>query len=367
MLKTNKLLVLMGILGLSIFALAFSANASETVPGTFTTTGELATPEITVLGLYDSSGSLVSPGDNVTPNTRHSIRFELTNPTYAFDDMVITVAFFQSFNSGSRDDFDYYKDSEWTNIYGDAFVARFGYQNEDRIPLQLLYNNSYDATDVSWDDNWFNNPADAYNDVVEVAPTDKNFEFTVYCNMSKVASVYNYYYIGAFSSQGITGQKDRVATYASEGPYYTESYTEFDFTSTTLTWDLASGENFTDFDGSSESSQEVIGGNSFFFIANIDFYLEVWADTEWTATDPDNPTGPLLTADLVSSPISQQEFAIYVDGLTLDGSGNDLDYFDATSEEGINGNDYTFYLELNTENFQDGSYSGDIYLSVYVD
>lgn len=366
MFKSKKLIVALGVLFVTAFTFSMTSFADETVPGSFTTTGELATPEITVLGLYNQANSLVSTSSNVTPNTKHSIRFELTNATYAFDDMLITVAFFES-SSGSRDDFDQVKDFDRTNINGDDLVIRFGYQGGVRQDLEIVYNNSYGPNDISWDDNFF----DAGDDVVEFEPTDKEFEFEIYFNMSKVADVNNTYYIGAFASQGIPGQDDRFATYSSEGPYYTNSYTEFSLASTTLSWELAEGETFLDFDGDSESSTETIDGGNMSFISNEDFSLSIYADTTWTGEDPESP-GDFLSAYLTYFPQTQQEFAIEVSessssgsGISLDGDGNTVGYYEKTSESGINGVTLYLYLLVNTENFQDGTYSGDIYLEIY--
>ena len=372
MLKFNKLIMAFGVVALGFTMFALTSNA-ETVPGSFTTTGELATPDISLLGLYNQSSSLVTPGDFVTPNTRHSIRFELSNGTYAFEDMVITVAFFDALN-GSRDEFDTLLTSQTgrTGIDGAAFVVRFGLNDQGRIPLEILYQNSYDADDISWDDNYFTN---ASLQQVEFASTDKQFEFIISFNMSKVANVENEYYIAAFASQGITGQTERFATYDSLGPYYVNDYAEFSLTeNTTLNWELEGDETFLDFDGTSASSQESIDGLNFSFIANASFYIDVTADTTWDGPDPQNPDGPNLEAYLTYSPQTQQEFAIEIsessspgEGSNLDGFGTSVSFYNSTNENGINGNTLYFYLKVSTENFQDGEYSGNIYLTLYTE
>jgi len=371
MLKFNKLILAFGVVALGFTMFALTSNA-ETVPGSFTTTGELATPEITVLGLYDQSNSLVSTSGFVTPNTKHSIRFELTNETHAFEDMVITVAFFDDDNGGTREEFDTLLTSQSgrTGIDGAAFVARFGYTEGARVPLEILYQKSYDADDVSWDDTYF---GDADLQDVEFDTADNSFEFTVTFNMSKVADVENEYYIGAFASQGIPNQDERFATYASEGPYYTNDYSEFSLTDeTSLSWQLEDGETFLDFDGSSASSEESISGTDFSFISNSNFYIDVSADTTWSGPDPENADGPNLEAYLVYNPSTQQEFAIEVTesnasgtGVNIDGTGDTVSYYNKTNESGINGNTLYFYLEVSTENFQDGTYNGNIYLTLY--
>lgn len=362
MTKFSKLLPLVALIISALFAFTYSSNATEEIPGSFTTTGELQTPEITVLGLYNSAGSLVVPTDYVTPNTKHSIRFELTNTTYAFDDMIITVAFFESVD-GSREDFDLAR----TGIDGSAFVATFGYTEGARQDLRLKYLNAYTNDDMSWDDNYFN----AGLDTINFDPTDNSFEFALYFNMSKVANAYGQYYIGVYASQGIPGQQDRFGTYAVEGEYYVNDYIEFGLQASTLEWTLAAGETFLDFNYSSASSVATIPGDNFSFIANVDYFLNMYADTQWRADDPDNP-GEFLFADLVDTPTLAQEFAIrvddsnnYLNGAQLKGISDNITYYYQTNEIGTNAFTYYFWLYVSRENFQDGSYEGSIFIEIW--
>jgi hypothetical protein len=356
MTNTKKLLAFLMILG-TVFAFVLSSSlAEETVPGSFTTRGERAVPVVTVLGLYNAAGNKVNPGGgSVTPNTRHSIRFTLTNESRAFSDISIRVAFFQSYD-GSESDFD----AARTNDLGDAFVARIS----DPNTINIVYATGSSASTVSWDDTHFSNTLHK----IDYALTDNTYNFEVYFNMSKVASAYDDYYIGVSVDQVFNAET--LSTYQSEGYYSINAYTEFDLDTTNLsidwTLDELDDEIFTDYNGSSVQSLYTLSGLLFTIISNIDVDLEVHADTTWSGQDLDYPNDPDATVEayLTDYPYYAQEFAIYFESSyigNVSGTAQAFTYVWRTTEAGSNAADLALYLDLFDDNFENGVYEGAFY------
>lgn len=357
MFKTKKILTF-----LFIFIAAFSFVVSSTlgeekVPGSFTTRGERSVPIVTVLGLYNAAGQVVNPGGGtVTPNTRHSIRFRLTNETHAFENISIRLAFFQS-EFGDEADFD----AARTNDYGDALVIRV-----DSTSTRIVYAAGSSADTVTWDDTHFSDTLhkDGY------ASTDNSFDFEIYFNMSKVASSYVDYYIGVSVDQTLAND-EVFSTYEYQGHYSVSPYTEFDLDTTNLSldWSLGDSEAFFDFDGFSSSSRISLLGTLFSIITNQDVVITLYADTTWSGQDLDDPTNPdaIVEAYLEDFPSRRQEFSIFFSGDDsgyVSGNSQTFAYIYRTSERAVGTSDLLLSLELFDENFENGVYEGSFYFDV---
>jgi hypothetical protein len=313
----------------------FQTLANQKVPGSFTTTGEKSVPIITNLGIYNSAGQKVNAnGGTVTPNTRHSIRFTVSNREFAFVSLSIRLAFFES-----------------------AQDANF----------RESFNLARTTTTGDWEDTHFNDTLHK----IAFLPTDITYNFEVYFNMSKVASYYDDFYVGALVTQN-TGTED-VEAFEVAGFYQVAAYTEFslDTTNLSIDWNLEDDETFSDFDGESESSKQQIDGTLFKVITNIDVELEIYADTLWRGQDLNEPNNPdaIVEATLVDrSPAFAQEFAVYfTDGQAarrnVSGNAKVWASLGQSSEAGLNAPDLFLYLSVFAENFKNGNYEGSFYFN----
>ena len=337
----------------------FQTLANQKVPGSFTTTGERSVPIITNLGIYNSAGQKVNEqGGTVTPNTRHSIRFTVSNREFAFGNLSIRLAFFEAAsNANFREAFNLAR----TTTTGSGLVIRVNSEGAN-----IVYG-SLTAADVSWDDTHFNNTLHK----VSFSPTDLTYNFEVYFNMSKVASYYDDFYVGALVTQN-TGT-EVVEAFEVAGFYQVAAYTEFslDTRNLSIDWTLADGETFSAFDGLSESSEQEIDGRLFKIISNIDVELEIYADTLWRGQDLNDPNNPdaIVESRLVDrSPAFAQEFAVYfTDGQAarrnVSGNAKVWASLGQSSEAGLNAPDLFLYLAVFADNFRNGNYEGSFYFN----
>ena len=337
----------------------FQTLANQKVPGSFTTTGERSVPIVTNLGIYNSAGQKVNAnGGTVTPNTRHSIRFTVSNREFAFGNLSIRLAFFEAAsNANFREAFDLAR----TTTTGSGLVIRVNNEGAN-----IVYG-SLTAADVSWDDTHFINTLHK----VSFSPTDLTYNFEVYFNMSKVASYYDEYYVGALVTQN-TGT-EVVEAFEVAGFYQVAAYTEFslDTSNLSIEWTLADGETFKDFNGTSASSEQQVAGTLFKVITNIDVELEIYADTKWRGQDLNDPNNPdaIVEATLVDrSPAFAQEFAVYfTDGQAarrnVSGNAKVWASLGQSSEAGLNAPDVFLYLSVFADNFRNGNYEGSFYFN----
>ena len=337
----------------------FQTLANQKVPGSFTTTGERSVPIVTNLGIYNSAGQKVNAnGGTVTPNTRHSIRFTVSNREFAFGNLSIRLAFFEAESDANfREAFDLAR----TTTTGSGLVIRVNSEGAN-----IIYG-SLTAADVSWDDTHFDNTLHK----ISFSPTDLTYNFEVYFNMSKVASYYDEYYVGAHVTQN-TGT-EVVEAFEVAGFYQVAAYTEFslDTSNLTIEWNLADGETFKDFDGLSASSEQQVAGTLFKVITNIDVELEIYADTLWRGQDLNDPNNPdaIVESRLVDrSPAFAQEFAVYfTDGQAarrnVSGNAKVWASLGQSSEAGLNAPDVFLYLSVFADNFRNGNYEGSFYFN----
>ena len=337
----------------------FQTLANQRVPGSFTTSGEKSVPIITNLGIYNSAGQKVNEkGGTVIPNTRHSIRFTVSNREFAFGNLSIRLALFESAqNANFREVFNLAK----TTTTGDGLVIRVNSEGANIVYLSLT------AADVSWDDTHFNSTLHK----VAFSPNDLTYDFEVYFNMSKVASYYDDFYVGALVTQNIGSEN--VETFEVAGFYQVAAYTEFslDTRNLNIEWNLSDGETFSDFNGTSASSEEQIDGRLFRIITNIDVELEIYADTLWRGQDLNDPNNPdaIVESRLVDrSPAFAQEFAVYfTDGQAarrnVSGNAKVWSSLRQSSEAGLNAPDLFLYLAVFADNFKNGEYEGSFYFN----
>lgn len=349
---------IMAVSAITVFVV-FQTLANQKVPGSFTTTGEKSVPIITNLGIYNAAGQKVNAnGGTVTPNTRHSIRFTVSNREFAFGSLSIRLAFFESAQDANfRESFNLAR----TTTTGDGLVIRV---NSDGA--NIVYG-TLTAADVSWDDTHFNDTLHK----IAFLPTDLTYNFEVYFNMSKVASYYDDFYVGALVTQN-TGTEN-VEAFEVAGFYQVAAYTEFslDTRNLSIDWNLEDDETFSDFDGESESSKQQIDGTLFKIITNIDVELEIYADTLWRGQDLNEPNNPdaIVEATLVDrSPAFAQEFAVYfTDGQAarrnVSGNAKVWASLGQSSEAGLNAPDLFLYLSVFADNFRNGNYEGSFYFN----
>jgi len=333
------------------------SQANETLPGSFTVVEDDPTPVISNLGLYRSTGQLINPNSgSMIPNTRHSIRFNVSNDYFSLNNFSVRIALFQT----DVPTIEAFNQSQ-TNASGDAFVVRFS----DSTSLDIEYQDGFDSNDHSFDDQFFNQGLDK----ITVIPGTNSYNFEIYFNLSKVASYGAPYFIGVEFTQFIEGQSYEV--FQSSGAYIPNAYTEINLVPTTLAWSLSEGETFEVFNYTSESSQVIIPSSNIRYISNRSFDLDMYSDGVWKGQDLDDPNNvdAIVEAYLSANPTAHQTFGLKVNTTGIPNSGVQIQtieqvvaWFNATNEYGSFGINIYVFLGIFGDNFQNGSYSGNLYL-----
>lgn len=348
------------ILSIILFGIYININTigNETLPGSFTVTEDDPTPVISNLGLHRSTGQIIQPNSGtIIPNTRHSIRFRVTNDFFELDSFQVRVGLFKS-DSGSLEAFQSLK----TNASGDALIINFSHNQG----ITIEYEASMDSDDHSFDDQFFNVGRDQYQ-----VPSGSNFfDFEIYFNMSKVLSYQASYMVGVAFTQEISGRS--YTSYAFNGSYYPNAYVEVMMLPTTLSWQLEENQTFEAFDYQSSASLEVIPSLHIFYISNADFDLEMSSSDTWLGRDLDYPDDPdaIVEAYLSTNPIFQQTFGLKVNITGVPNKGVDLTDFNqsiAVLEQSLEYGRYAsnlyIWLGILANNFQNGSYNGTVYIN----
>ncbi len=334
------------------------SKGNETLPGSFTVLEDDPTPVIRDLGLYRANGQMIFPNSgSIVPNTRHSIRFNVSNDFFSLSTFEVRVALFKSEN-GTIADFLNAK----TNPLGEAFVMAF----TNNSAINILYESNVSSEDHSFDDKFFNDNLHIYqiNDVVN------SFDFELYFNMSKVVSFNQNYFIGVEFTQTIENRQYK--TIDIQGFYRPNAYTEISLALTNLQWELNENQSFESYDYQSDASREIIPTSSINYISNASFDIEMSSDAKWAGQDLDDPLNidARVEAFLSQNPVTNQTFGLKVNtagipntGVQISTNFQRIHTLNATNEYGSFGLNIYVFLGILGNNFQNGQYNGNLYIS----